>query len=285
METGDLMTLLGLLIILIIGGGIGAAAAAIILGEKRSTINYVWAALFGAIGAWGGSELLGSVSESGPEVEGVYIITAIVGAIILALALIFGILRGESAKQEVQEVEDPRIARFLFSDPRAAVLWLGVRLYVGFAWLDSGWGKVRNDAWMDGGTALEGYWTRVTGPESGINYGWYQDFLAYMLENEWFTWFAPLIAIGELLVGLGLIAGAFVGVAAFFGTVLNFNFMLAGTASSNPVLFGLGVFLVLAWKVAGWHGLDRYLLPMLGAPWKPGRVFSGAREQRTVTSS
>jgi hypothetical protein len=28
-----------------------------------------------------------------------------------------------------------------------------------------------------------------------------------------------------------------------------------------------------AWRVAGYYGLDRYLLPALGAPWRPGAVF------------
>ncbi len=79
---------------------------------------------------------------------------------------------------------------------------------------------------------------------------------------------AKLVAYGEVLVGLGLIVGALVGVAAFFGTLMNFSFMLAGTTSTNPVLFGLAVFLVLAWKVAGYWGLDRYLLPALGTPWQ-----------------
>ncbi|MEZ4562461.1 MAG: hypothetical protein R2853_06955 [Thermomicrobiales bacterium] len=73
--------------------------------------------------------------------------------------------------------------------------------------------------------------------------------------------------MGEVLIGLGLIFGALVGIAAFFGTLMNFSFMLAGTTSTNPVLFGLAVFLVLAWKVAGYWGLDRYLLPALGTPW------------------
>jgi thiosulfate dehydrogenase (quinone) large subunit len=29
---------------------------------------------------------------------------------------------------------------------------------------------------------------------------------------------------------------------------------------------------MLAWKVAGWYGLDRYLLPLLGTPWKRGTI-------------
>ena len=33
-------------------------------------------------------------------------------------------------------------------------------------------------------------------------------------------------------------------------------------------MFTLAVGLMLAWKVAGYHGLDRYLLPLLGTPWR-----------------
>jgi thiosulfate dehydrogenase [quinone] large subunit len=38
------------------------------------------------------------------------------------------------------------------------------------------------------------------------------------------------------------------------------------------VLFALTVFLVLGWKVAGWVGLDRVLLPLLGTPWQLGKL-------------
>ena len=31
--------------------------------------------------------------------------------------------------------------------------------------------------------------------------------------------------------------------------------------------------LVLAWKTAGWIGVDRWLLPAVGTPWRPGRLF------------
>ncbi|MSQ41993.1 MAG: hypothetical protein EXR65_03030 [Dehalococcoidia bacterium] len=102
-----------------------------------------------------------------------------------------------------------------------------------------------------------------------ISYGWYRDFIQFMLDREWYTWFAPLVAFGEVAVGLALIVGAFVAVAALFGAFMNFNFMLAGTASTNPVLFLLAVALILAWKVGGYIGLDRWLLPVLGTPWLP----------------
>jgi thiosulfate dehydrogenase [quinone] large subunit len=49
---------------------------------------------------------------------------------------------------------------------------------------------------------------------------------------------------------------------------MNMSFLLAGSASTNPVMFTLAVGLMLAWRVAGYYGLDRYLLPMLGTPWR-----------------
>jgi thiosulfate dehydrogenase [quinone] large subunit len=35
----------------------------------------------------------------------------------------------------------------------------------------------------------------------------------------------------------------------------------------NPVLAMLGILLILAWKNAGYLGLDRHLLAALGTPW------------------
>ena len=181
------------------------------------------------------------------------------------------------------QMEDPVLWRKILGNVHWAIIWLPVRFFVGREWLSAGEHKLRDDAWMDGGVALQGYWERVVVvPEQGrpsITYAWYRDFIQYMLDNEWYSWMAKVIAIGEFLVGIALIVGALVGIAAFFGTFMNFNFQLAGTASSNPVLFGLGVFLILAWKTAGYLGVDRYLLPYLGAPWQPGKILVGERRQ------
>ena len=54
-----------------------------------------------------------------------------------------------------------------------------------------------------------------------------------LLEGEHYTWFAELVVCGQILLGLALIIGAFVGVAAFFGALMNWNFMMAGSASTN----------------------------------------------------
>jgi thiosulfate dehydrogenase [quinone] large subunit len=80
------------------------------------------------------------------------------------------------------------------------------------------------------------------------------------------------VTFGEILVGIGLIVGALTGFAAFFGAFMNMSYLLAGTASTNPIMFALAMGVILAWKVAGYYGVDRVLLPKLGTPWAPGSL-------------
>lgn len=171
------------------------------------------------------------------------------------------------------QIQDPPIARYLFQSTATAWLWLFVRLYVGYAWLEAGWHKFTDPRWMNGsGEALLSFWKRAVAiPEPparpAITYDWYRGFLQFLIDNNTAGWFSYVIVFGELAVGLGLILGAFVGVAAAGGLTMNLAFMLAGTTSTNPVLAMLAILLILAWKNAGYLGLDRWLLPLLGTPW------------------
>ena len=184
---------------------------------------------------------------------------------------------------------DPPFARILFSTTRFAWLWLIIRLYLSYRWMTSGFGKLTNPAWMQGGEALKGFWEgAVAIPEAGrppIAFGWYRSFLQFLLDTDSYTWFGPLVSIGEVVVGILLLLGAFTGIAAIIGGFMNFNFMLAGSASVNPVFFLLQVLLILAWKVAGWYGLDRWLLPRLGTPWDRGTARERAADTVPVSST
>ena len=170
----------------------------------------------------------------------------------------------------------------LFSDTRFAWLWLIARIYIGWGWLHAGWGKITSDAWMDGGGALQGYWANIVViPETGratIAYDWYRRFIEVLLDAEAYTWFAKLIALGEFTTGLALLLGVLTGFAATSGAFMNLNFMLAGTSSTNPIMALIAIGVVIAWKTAGWWGLDRVVLPAIGAPWQPGRLFGGSAE-------
>ena len=169
-------------------------------------------------------------------------------------------------------VQEPPFVQKLFGDTRASLLWLPLRIWLGYQWFDAAMHKVNNPAWVQTGEALKGFWMNaVKIPEQGrppISFGWYRDFIQMMLDAQVYTWFAKLVAYGELLIGIALIIGAFTGIAAFFGGFMNWNFMMAGSASTNPMLFTIAVLLILAWKVSGYLGADYFLLRWLGTPWQ-----------------
>ncbi|HYN69640.1 MAG TPA: DoxX family protein [Candidatus Eisenbacteria bacterium] len=207
-------------------------------------------------------------------------VSTILAGIFWVLAVVIAFTLFQDRKQpeaQVVEVEGPAFTRYLFSNTRAGLLWLPIRLFLGFAWLEAGLhklfpaGEAVGAGWLDGGASLQGYWTNaVKIPETGraaISFEWYRDFLNVMLNNDAFVWFAYLIVFGEIAIGLGLLTGTLTGIAAFFGALMNMSFLLAGSASTNPVLFTLAIGLILAWRVAGYYGIDRYLLPKLGVPW------------------
>lgn len=197
-------------------------------------------------------------------------------------------------------VPEPPIARFLFADTRMSWFWLIVRLYVGWQWLVAGtekltgysidigsFGKHAGNSWIftnHPGAALSGFLqgalAQTTGAHPAVQswYGWFVQHIALPIAPG----LSYVVTFGEILVGLGLIFGILTGIAAFFGVFMNMNFILAGAVSINPIIGGLAIFLVLAWRVAGYYGGDRYLLPLLGTPWT-GRLTKQPKPQITAT--
>jgi len=179
-------------------------------------------------------------------------------------------------KREAMVIEEPPLAKLLFADTRLAWLWLPLRLFLGWEWLEAGWHKFTDPKWIEGGTALMNYWQRgiQMTPKPVIAVDWYRSFIQYMLDAGAYIWFSKIVIFGELLIGIALILGAFTAIAAFMGGFMNWNFIMAGSASTNGLLFAIATWLVLAWRTSGWIGLDRWLLPAFGTPWKPGRMFA-----------
>lgn len=179
------------------------------------------------------------------------------------------------------EIPEPKLSKLLFSDTRFSWIWLILRVYVGWEWLTAGWGKVNNPAWVgpNAGSAVKGFLMgaleKTSGPHPDVNF-WYAEFIKNTaIPNV--SLFSHTVAYGELLVGVALILGLFTGIATFFGAFMNMNYLFAGTVSTNPLLFLLQLFLILAWRVSGWIGLDRFLLPLLGTPWNKGNLFKKKR--------
>lgn len=200
---------------------------------------------------------------------------------------------------ELTYIEEPPAARWLFASSAAAKIWLVARIWLGWEWLQSGWGKVfggnitwrvwdwGDDAYSVTGDANVG-WVRgddetevgdsvaafadraiegADGPHPDVAYSWYVSFLEWISDTA-HPVMGPMVAIGEVIIGVALILGAFVGIAAFLGALLNFSFVFAGSAGVNPAMIVVAGLLILAWRNAGWYGLDRFLLPRMGTPWQ-----------------
>ncbi|MCL4353819.1 DoxX family membrane protein [Patescibacteria group bacterium] len=171
-------------------------------------------------------------------------------------------------KPNATEIPESGLSRFLFANMSFAWFWAIVRLYVGWEWLSAGIEKVQSPVWVGSktGVALHGFLVGALAKTGGAHpqvQGWYAQFLTGLVMHN-LTIFSYLVSYGEVLVGIALILGIFTGIAAFFGAFMNMNYLLAGTVSTNPILFVLELLLIFASRTAGWWGLDRFILPLAG---------------------
>lgn len=163
-----------------------------------------------------------------------------------------------------------RFSDWLFRSKAASVLWLVARLWLGYEWLNAGyqklWGSEKAVFWSGAGAGVKGFATAgvagSTAGQGGASYGWWAAFLHnFVIPNA--SWIAKLITVSELVIGALLILGLFTGAAAIAGLSLNVIYMFTGSAGVNPAYAIISVLLILAWRNAGYIGLDRVALPAL----------------------
>jgi thiosulfate dehydrogenase (quinone) large subunit len=143
--------------------------------------------------------------------------------------------------------------------PQMAIVWTVARIWLGLQWLEAGWGKITGG--FEAGGFLQGAIAKATGDHPAVQ-GWYATFLKeFAVPNA--DLFNVLIPWGEFLVGLGLIVGAATIPALLAGAFMNLNFLLAGTTSTNPVLYTLAVILLFAGAGAYYYGIDRLAVPYI----------------------
>src|SRR5215471_14708746 len=245
--------------------------------QQNAMVRWGMLAIEIVAGAWTLLHLIFGVSNiTSDDYWGVALPILFLLALILAFVQYFQERPALVAASSTEQFPEPAIAKFFLASAGSAGMWFVVRMYVGAEWLLAGWDKVITPAvWGSSGKAIAGFAAGALAKSGGAHpavQGWYASFLQnFVLPNAGL--FSFLVTWGEVLVGLGLLVGALTGIAAGFGVLMNFNYLLAGTVSVNPILGMFGLFLVLAWRVAGLIGLDSWLLPLLGLPWKPGAVF------------
>lgn len=164
-----------------------------------------------------------------------------------------------------------------------------LRIWLGYTWLTASLEKLGNPVWTGdkAGVAISGFFqgaiAKATGEHPAVQ-GWYASFLQNVaMPNAKF--FSYLIPMGEFLVGLALILGAFTTFAAVMGALMNLNFMLAGTTSTNPIMYTIAIIIIVAGTArAGYYGVDYFLMPYvrqilakLGIKWGQREATASAR--------
>jgi thiosulfate dehydrogenase (quinone) large subunit len=254
--------------------------------RQRSVTGWLSLLLLVISGLWTIFHLIWNVAgATGADGWGYALLILFVLALILAFVQYAQERPALVAAASSEKFPDPSISKFFLASEGSAALWFVMRMYVGSEWLLAGWEKVISPVWGTSGKALAGFvagaLAKSAGPFPDVQ-GWYAGFLqAIVLPNAGL--FSFLVTWGEVAVGLGVLLGILTGIAAGFGVLMNLNYLLAGTVSINPILGVFGLFLCFSWRVCGWIGIDRWLLPALGLPWKPG-TWLGAQEVHVSAS-
>ena len=244
--------------------------------QQHATLTWGTRAIMVVSGAWTLFHVILNVSgQTTDDYWGVALLILFALALILAFVQFFRERSTLSAASPNEPFPEPAIGKFFLASAGSAPMWFVVRMEVGAEWLLAGWEKAKEPAWGTSGKAISGFvagaLAKSSGPFPAVQ-GWYAWFLQHLVQPNPGLW-SFLITYGELAVGLGVLLGVLTGIAAGFGVLMNLNYLLAGTVSINPVLGTFGLFLVFSWRVCGWIGGDRWLLPAIGLPWKPGTWF------------
>ena len=159
-------------------------------------------------------------------------------------------LRRQTNESRRARFEDPALLREVLADARLAWVWLALRVTLGWLWFEAGRHQLQSAPGFGG-------------PGN--------------------SWVAQAMAAAQTLAGIALILGAFVGIAAFAGGVLGSELLPPTAGVIPPLLFTAVIVLVLTWKTAGWIGLDRWLLPLVGMPWRGGALLGERTEYERVS--
>jgi thiosulfate dehydrogenase (quinone) large subunit len=157
------------------------------------------------------------------------------------------------------------IVTWPFTNRYTSPLWLVLRLYIGWIFLQFGWRKVET-GWLTGdpmGTVIK----QIADGKLPVSFAPFRDFCAFLVNAE----LTPLLSFSmpfmELAVALALFSGILVVPAAIGASILLVNFMLSGIgtlAFEGRIMVGL-ILLMLAYRVVSVIGFERLALRILVA--------------------
>jgi thiosulfate dehydrogenase [quinone] large subunit len=90
-------------------------------------------------------------------------------------------------------------------------------------------------------------------------YSWWGSFLhSFVVPNS--GWIAILVAVSELVIGIGLAIGLFTPLWALGSLILGFTYVMSGTASVNGFYALFAVVILAMWRTSGRVGVDGLLV-------------------------
>jgi len=158
---------------------------------------------------------------------------------------------------EPEDIKTPQIWNYLTRSKVMGVVWSGLRIWLGIMWIQAGvaklWGA-ENPAFMhNNGAGVAGF------AAHGIaGYSWWASFLhGFVVPNS--GWIGVLVALSEFLVGLGLAVGFLTPAAATVGALLNFTYIMSGTASVNAFYALIAIIVLATWRTSSEIGIDGFI--------------------------
>ncbi|MCR4401299.1 MAG: FAD-dependent oxidoreductase [Firmicutes bacterium] len=158
---------------------------------------------------------------------------------------------------------------------KVSLAWLVIlRVFLGYEWLVSGLGKIRDGFLVSGDKLVSGSSLMPMGPGTPEWYRWLMDTFVFP-HALFFQW---VVTLTELALGLALIFGLFTSIAALGSIFMNVNFALAGAGGN---IWFVMVSIAMLGGAGRAFGLDYYVMPILGEVIRgmlpKGRLASGSR--------
>jgi thiosulfate dehydrogenase (quinone) large subunit len=159
------------------------------------------------------------------------------------------------------------------------LLWLAVRLWLGYEWLHAGIDKVFGEGsavWVGpkAGAAVAGFLKGAIA-KSALADGFDPIKTPHPAVNEWYATlardlflpntavFSYLVAYGEVLIGLALLIGIFTRFSAVMSVLLALALLMAGATSTLPQILTIGLALgIVGGQAIGYYGLDFFARPI-----------------------
>lgn len=135
-----------------------------------------------------------------------------------------------------------------------AIVWTAMRVWLGIQWIKAGrakiWGDESAGFMHNGGAGVAGF-----AAHGKAAYPWWGSFLhSFVVPNS--GWIGVLVAIGEFVIGIALVAGLFTRYAALGSLALLFTYVMSGTASVCAFYALFAIVILTFWKTSSWIGVD-----------------------------